>query len=144
MKRIQELTEERNNDKRRINDLIKEKNEKEVEIQVLHVQLNSFQHPQQQIQKFEVEYKRLAEENIQLKQRLTQQQQHFQQQQQQQQQYSPLNLINNNGDVANVQLRVLSEQTKKLSVDNANLEKQLNTKDLLVKEAQKEKDDLLR
>ncbi|CAM4764507.1 unnamed protein product [Rotaria magnacalcarata] len=141
MKRIQELTDERNNDKRLINELLKEKNEKEINIQVLHAQLNACQHPQQQIHKYEAEYQRLTEENMQLKQRLTHQQQHFQQQQQQ---YSSLNIMNNNGDATNIQLRVLSEQTKKLSVDNANLEKQISAKDQLIKEVQKEKDDLLR
>ncbi|CAF3327086.1 unnamed protein product [Rotaria socialis] len=141
MKRIQELTDERNNDKRLINELLKEKNEKEINMQVLHAQLNACQHPQQQIHKYEAEYQRLTEENMQLKQRLTHQQQHFQQQQQQ---YSSLNIMNNNGDATNIQLRVLSEQTKKLSVDNANLEKQTNAKDQLIKEVQKEKDDLLR
>jgi hypothetical protein len=33
---------------------------------------------------------------------------------------------------------------KKLSVDNANLEKKANSNELLVKEAQKEKEDLIR
>ncbi|CAF3016411.1 unnamed protein product [Rotaria socialis] len=141
MKRVQELTDERSNDKRLINELLKEKNEKEINMQVLHAQLNACQHPQQQIHKYEAEYQRLTEENMQLKQRLTHQQQHFQQQQQQ---YSSLNIMNNNGDATNIQLRVLSEQTKKLSVDNANLEKQTNAKDQLIKEVQKEKDDLLR
>jgi DNA-binding MarR family transcriptional regulator len=63
------------------------------------------------------------------------QQQHFQQQQ-----LSSLNFMNNNGDSTNIQVRVLSDQIKKLSVDNGNLEKQLKSKDLLIKE----KEDLLR
>jgi hypothetical protein len=138
MKRIIELTDERNNDKRRIAELVKETNEKDNNLQVLRVQLNSVQHPQQQLQSYQVEFKRLTEENMQLKQRLSQQHQ----------QLSSLNLThnnnNNNNDSTNVQVRVLTEQIKKLSVDNGNLEKQLNTKDLVIKEAQKEKDDLLR
>jgi len=133
MKRIKELTDELNSDKRRINDLLKETNEKEINIQVLHAQLNACQHPQQQLQTYQVELKRLTEENHQLKQRFTQQQQ-----------LSSMNLITNNGDSSNVQVRVISDQIKKLSVDNGNLEKQLKAKDLLIKEGQKEKDDLLR
>jgi hypothetical protein len=130
MKLIKELTDERSNDKHRINELMKETNEKDLNIQVLHAQLNSRQHPQQQIQSYQVEFKRLSEENMQLKQ-----QQHFQQQQ-----LSSLNFMNNNGDSTNIQVRVLSDQIKKLSVDNGNLEKQLKSKDLLIKE----KEDLLR
>jgi hypothetical protein len=142
IKRIQELTDERNNDKRRINELLKETNDKDLNIQVLHAQLSTIQHPQQQMQTFQAEFKRLSEENMQLKQRLAQQQQqHFQQQQQ----LSSLNLVSNNGtDSANAQLRVISEQIKKLSVDNGNLEKQVKTKELLLKDGQKEKDDLIR
>jgi hypothetical protein len=146
IKRIKELTDERNNDKCRINDLIKETTEKDLNIQVLHAQLNACQQPQQQIQTYQAEFKRLTEENMQLKQRLAQQQQQFQQQQQ----LSSMNLINNNnnnnnnGDAANVQVRVISDQIKKLSVDNGNLEKQLKAKELLIKEIQKEKDDLFR
>jgi len=133
MKRIKELTDELNSDKRRINDLLKETNDKEINIQVLHAQLNACQQPQQQLQTYQVEYKRLTEENYQLKQHLTQQQQ-----------LSSMNLINNNGDSSNIQVRVISDQIKKLSVDNGNLEKQLKAKDLLIKEGQKEKDDLIR
>jgi hypothetical protein len=146
MKRIKELTDECANDKRRINDLLKETNDKDINIQVLHAQLNSIQHPQQQFQSFQVELKRLTEENMQLKQRVAQQQQHFQQQQQ----LSSMNLLNNNNnntppvDATNAQVRVLSEQMKKLSVDNGNFEKQLKAKELLIKEGQKEKDDLIR
>ena len=143
MKRIKDLTDECNNDKRRIGELMKEANEKDMSIQVLHAQLNSIQHPQQQLQSYQVELKRVTDENIQLKQRIAQQQQHFQQQQQ----LSSMNLIsnnnNNNTDSTNIQVRVLSDQMKKLSVDNGNLEKQVNNKDLIIKELQKEKDDLL-
>lgn len=126
MKRIQELTDELNNNKRQISDLLNEKNEKDNDIQVLRAQLNTYQ-PQQQIQ---AEFKRLTDENKQLKQQLAQQQ------------YTSLSIINSNADTTNAQLRVLIEQTKKLSVDNANLEKQLQAKDLLIKEEQKAKDDL--
>jgi hypothetical protein len=142
MKHIKDLTDELNNDKRRINDLVKETNEKDINIQVLRSQLSTVQHPQQQFQTYEVEYRRLNEENMQLKQRLAQQQQHFQQQQQQ---LSSLNLINNNNtEPTNVQARVLNDQIRKLSIDNGKLEKQLSVKELLTKEIQKEKDDLIR
>jgi len=141
MKHIKDLTDELNNDKRRINDLVKETNEKDINIQVLRSQLSTVQHPQQQFQTYEVEYRRLNEENMQLKQRLAQQQQHFQQQQQQ---LSSLNLINNNTEPTNVQARVLNDQIRKLSIDNGKLEKQLSAKELLTKEIQKEKDDLIR
>ncbi len=139
MKRIKELTDECNNDKRRIGELMKESNEKDMNIQVLHAQLNSIHNPQQQLQTYQTQLKRLTDENMQLKQSFTQQQ-HFQQQQQ----LSSMNLINNNNpDSTNIQVRVLSDQMKKLSVDNGNLEKQVNNKDLIIKELQKEKDDLL-
>jgi hypothetical protein len=141
MKHIKDLTDELNNDKRRINDLVKETNENDINIQVLRSQLSTVQHPQQQFQTYEVEYRRLNEENMQLKQRLAQQQQHFQQQQQQ---LSSLNLINNNTEPTNVQARVLNDQIRKLSIDNGKLEKQLSAKELLTKEIQKEKDDLIR
>jgi hypothetical protein len=142
LKHIKELTDELNDDKRRINDLLKETNEKDINIQVLHAQLNACQQqPQQQLQTYQAELKRLTEENIQFKQRFAQQQ-HFQQQQQQQ--LSSMGLINNNTDSTNIQVRVLSDQIKKLSVDNGNFEKQLKTKELLIQEIQKEKDDLLR
>lgn len=146
MQRMKELTDELNHDKRRINDLIKDTNDKDLNIQMLRAQLNTIQHPQQQqMQTFQAEFQRLSEENGLLKQRLSQQQQHFQQQQQQQQQFSPLSLANNSGgEAGNAQLRVISDQIKKLSVDNGNLEKQLKTKDVSLKEGQKEKDDLVR
>lgn len=138
MKHIKVLTDELNNDKRRISELVKETNEKDRNIQVLHAQLNACQQPQQQLQTYQAESKRLTEENNQLKQRLTQQQQ--------QPQFSPMSLINNNNntDPGNVQVRVLSDQIKKLSVDNGNFEKQLKAKELLIKEIQKEKDEVIR
>ena len=67
MKRIKELTDECNNDKRRINDLLKETNDKDINIQVLHAQLNACQHPQQQLQTYQVEFKRLTEEKSAIK-----------------------------------------------------------------------------
>ncbi len=54
------------------------------------------------------------------------------------------NSNNNTSDSTNAQVRVLSDQIKKLSVDNGNLEKQLKAKDLSIKEGQKEKEDLIR
>ena len=147
IKRVKELNEELNNEKRRINDLIKETNDKDRNIQLLHAQLTTIQHPQQQMQTFQVELQRLSEENMQLKQHLAQQKQHFQQQQQQQQQqqFAPMNLASSNGgEPVNAQIRVLSEQMKKLSVDNGNLEKQLKARDASLKDTQKEREDLVR
>ena len=146
MKRIKELTEELNGGKRRINDLTKDNNDKDRNIQLLHAQLTNIQHPQQQMQTFQAELQRLSEENMQLKQRLAQQQQHFQQQQQQQQQqFAPLNLTNSNGgELDNTKMRVINEQIKKLSVENGNLEKQLTVKDASLKDIQKDREGLVR
>jgi beta-galactosidase/beta-glucuronidase len=139
MKRVKELTDELNTEKRRINVFLKEKSDKEKEIQILHAQLDTIQHKQQpsqihppQNQTLQLQLQRLTEENIHLNQQLTQQQQ-----------LTASSLINN-GDSTNVQVRVLSDQIKKLSVDNANLEKKANSNELLAKEAHKEKDDLIR
>ena len=89
--------------------------------------------PQQQehIQTLELQLKRLTEENIHLNQQLTQQQ------------HTSSNLINI-GASTNVKIQVLSEQVKKLSIDNANWEKQAHNNELLAKEIQKEKEDLIR
>jgi len=146
MKRMKDLNDELAHDKRRINELINDGKEKDFTIQGLRAQLNAFQHPQQQIQPYQLQIQRLTDENIQLKQRLSQQQQYIQQQ------LPSMNLLNNNNNNHNnsnsepsdVQLRVLSEQVKKLSVDNGNLEKQLKSKDQTYKDFQKEKDDLIR
>jgi hypothetical protein len=141
MKHIKELTNELNAEKRRNNDLLKEKNDKEREIQILHAQLDSTQHktepsskahPQQKLQTLELQLQRITEDNILLTQQLAQQKQHV-----------ASNLINSN-DAANMKVQVLSEQIKKLSVDNANWEKKANSNELLAKEAQKEKEDLIR
>ncbi|CAF5052989.1 unnamed protein product, partial [Rotaria sp. Silwood1] len=50
----------------------------------------------------------------------------------------------NTGASTNVKDQVLCEQIKKLSIDNANFEKQAHRNELLAKEAQKEKEDLIR
>jgi len=91
--------------------------------------------PQQQehIQTLELQLKRLTEENSYLNQQLTQQQQ----------QQTSSNSINI-GASTNVKIQVLSEQIIKLSIDNANLEKQTHSNELLAKESQKEKEDLIR
>jgi hypothetical protein len=140
MKHIKELTDELNIEKRRNNDLLKEKNDKEREIQILHAQLDSVQHkheptsahPQQKIQTLELQLQRITEENIHLNHRLAQQQQ------------LPASNLTNTGDSSNIQVQVLSEQIKKLSVDNAHWEKKAHSNELLAKEAQKEKEDLIR
>jgi hypothetical protein len=141
MKRVKELTNELNTEKRRNNDLLKEKSDKERELQILHAQLDSVQrkpestqvHPQQQkLQTLELQLKRLTEDNIHLNQQLAQQQQ-----------LTTSSLVNN-GDSSNLKVQILNDQMKKLSVDNANLEKKANSNELLVKEAQKEKEDLIR
>jgi len=109
VKRVKELTDELNTEKipkkRRINDLLKEKNDKEREIQILHAQFDSVQHKQQptqvnpqQIQTLQLQLQRVTEESL----RLTHQQQ-----------LTATNLINN-GDSSNVQVRVLSDQMKKI------------------------------
>jgi chromosome segregation ATPase len=142
MKRLKELTDELNTEKRRNNDLLKEKSDREREIQILHAQLDSIQykheptspHSQQNIQTLELQLKRVAEENIHLNHQLAQQQQ--------QQQLTTSNLTNT-GDLSNMKVQVLSEQIKKLSVDNANLEKKANSNESLAKEAQKEKERLI-
>ncbi|CAF0896295.1 unnamed protein product [Rotaria sordida] len=145
MKHIKELTDELNAEKLRNNVLLKEKNDKEHDIQMLHVRLNSIQHKhesinahpqqqQQQIQKLELQLQRVTEENIHLNQQLAQHQQ---------QQLVTSNLIHT-GDSSNLRLQVLSEQIKKLSVDNAHLEKKAKSNELLAHEAQKEREDLIR
>jgi chromosome segregation ATPase len=139
MKRLKELTDELNTEKRRNNDLLKEKSDREREIQILHAQLDSIQykpeptspHSQQNIQTLELQLKRVAEENIHLNHQLAQQQQ-----------LTTSNLTNT-GDLSNMKVQVLSEQIKKLSVDNANLEKKANSNESLAKEAQKEKERLI-
>jgi hypothetical protein len=140
MKRIKELTDELNTEKRRNNDLLKDKSDKEREIQILHAQLDSVLHkhestpsvvhPQQKLQTLELQLKRITEENIHLNHQLSQQQQQF--------------AAPNPGDSSNMQVHVLSEQIKKLSVDNANLEKKAHSNELLAKEAQKEHQNLIR
>ncbi|CAF3407819.1 unnamed protein product [Rotaria sp. Silwood1] len=143
MKRVKELTDELNTEKVRNNVLLKEKSEKEREIQQLHAQLDSVHHkhesinahPQQQhqqIQKLELQLQRVTEENIHLNHQLAQQQQ-----------LAASNLIHT-GDASNLKIQVLSDQIKKLSVDNGHLEKKAKSNELLAKEAQKEKEDLIR
>ncbi|CAF1140892.1 unnamed protein product [Adineta steineri] len=136
-KRLKELTDELNTEKRRNNDLVKEKAEKQREIQMLHAQLDSVQHKtdstqahQPQQQKLELQLKRLTEENLRLNQQLTQ--------------HLTTSNVTNTGDASNMKFQVLSEQMKKLSVDNANWEKKAHSNELLAKEAQKEKEDLIR
>jgi len=132
MKRIKELTDELNTEKRRNNELLKDKSDKEREIQILHAQLDSIHHKheptsshssQQKLQTLELQLQRITEDNIRLNQQFT---------------------TSNTDDSSNIKVQVLSEQIKKLSVDNGNLEKKAHSKELLAKEAQKEKEDLIR
>lgn len=139
MKRMKELTDELQKEKRRVNDLTREKSEKEREIQILHAQLDSAQHKQpvsnvqqHQNQTLQVQLQRVTEETIHLRQQLTQQQE------------LAVSHVSDTGDAGNVRLRVLSEQMRKLSVDNANLDKKASRFESLAEEAQKQKDDLIR
>jgi hypothetical protein len=139
VKRVKELTAELNAEQRRNNDLLKEKSDKEREIQILHAQLDSTQHkvesptskvnPQQKLQSLELQLQRVTEDNIHLTQQLAQ---------------HTASTLTNTNDAGNVKLQVLSDQMKKLSVDNANLEKKAHSNELLAKEAHKEKEDLIR
>ena len=137
MKRVKELTDELNTEKRRNNELSKEKTDKDREIQILHAQLDSVHHKHeptkvdsQKLQTLELQLKRITEENMHLNQQLTQQ-------------LTTSSFIHT-GDSSTAKVQVLSEQIKKLSVDNANLEKKAHSNELLAKEAQKEKEDLIR
>ena len=154
-RRVRELTEELGDEKRRNHDLQIDKHGKEMTIQMLKAQIDALQHQQQptqlnpqqqqqQQQQFQSQLHRLKEENMRVNQLLSQQQ-HFQQQQQQQQQQqlASLNPMGSN-DAGNMQVRVLSEQMKKLSVDNAAWEKKAEAHEAAFKQAQKEKDDLFR
>jgi len=76
------------------------------------------QHEQQErIQTLELQIKRLTEENI--------------------------HLIST-GPSKNVKMQLLNEQIKKLSIDNDNWEKQAHNNELLAKQTQQEKEDLIR
>ena len=153
MTRIKDLTDQLNNEKRRVNDLMRAVNDKDLNIQALHArldvskqqqpptQLNAQQ--QSQFQTLQLQIQRLTEDNIQLNQSLAQQQQQQQQQHFQQQQFSSLNTINPN-DPVHMQNRILNEQMKKVSLDNAEWEKTVKTKQALVQQVQKEKEDILR
>ena len=141
MKRMKELTDELQKEKRRVNDLTREKSDKEREIQILHAQLDSAQHKQpvsnvqqqqHQNQTLQLQLQRVTEETIHLRQQLTQQQE------------LATAHVSNNADTGNVQLRVMSEHMKKLSVDNASLDKKASRFESLAEEAQKQKDDLIR
>lgn len=145
MKRVKELTDELNSEKLRYNVLLKEKTDKEREIQILHAQLDTIQHKheptqshpqhqqQQKMQTLELQLKRITEENMHLNNQLQQQQQQF-----------LASKSMNTGDGSNIQLQVLSEQVKKLSVDNAHLEKKAKSNELLTQEAQVKNENLTR
>lgn len=118
-KRMKELVDELNAEKRRNQELLKEKQEKERENQILHAQLDS---AHQQKQGAAAQPKRATEDNLQQAQ----------------------SNVNATADAANMKLQMLSEQLKKLSMDNASWEKKAHSNELLAKEAQKEKEDLTR
>jgi len=136
MKALKDLTNQLNAEKHRNNDLLKDKNDKEREIQILHAQLDSVQHRTEPstvsppVQALEFQLKRITEENRLLTHQLAQQQQ----------QLATSNLSN----ASIMQVQVLTEEIKKLSVINGNLEKKVHGHDLLVQEAQKERENLLR
>ena len=123
---MKQLNDELNLERRRYNDLLNEKNNKEREIQILQTQLNSSQHKNERIhvesQTLELQVQRITKENN--------------------QQLSTSNIMNI-GNATNLQIQVLSEQVKKLSVDNANWEKKVKNNELLIKEIQHEKEDLI-
>ena len=151
--RIKDLADQLNNEKRRVNDLSKAVNDKDLNIQALHARLDASQHQQppaqlnaqqqNQFQTLQLQVQRLTEDNIQLTQRLAQQQQQQQKTFQQQQQFSSLNAINPN-DPVHMQNHILNEQMKKLSLANAEWEKNVKASQAVVQQAQKEKDDILR
>ena len=126
-KHVQDLTHELQMEKRRNHDLLKEKQDKDREIQILHAQLDSIQQKSDLSNPIQLELKRLTDENLLLTRQVAQQ-----------------SSSSNSSDVSDKRIQVLSEQMKKLSVDNANWEKKATNSELLLKEIQKEKEELVR
>ena len=124
---MQDLTHELQVEKRRNHELLKEKQDKDREIQILHAQLDSIQQKSDLSNPIQLELKRLTEENHQLSRQLNQQQPSA-----------------SSSQASEMKVQVLSEQIKKLSVDNATWEKKATTNELLIKEVQKEKEELIR
>lgn len=126
-KHFKDLGDALNVEKRRIQDLLHEKDDKEKTIQSLRNQLDGFQHQHQNLQ---LQIHNLTEENIQLNKRSTQ---HFQQPQ-----------AMNTNDSTNAHIRLLREQIEKVSVKNGEYEKKIKANEALIEKYQKEKDDLIR
>lgn len=114
-------------EKRRNHDLLKDKQDKDREIQILHAQLDSIQQKSDLSNPIQLELKRLTDENLLLTRQVAQQ-----------------SSSSNSNDASDKRIQVLSEQMKKLSVDNANWEKKAINSELLLKEIQKEKEELVR
>lgn len=94
---LKKISEELNLEKRRFNELLKEKLDKERQVEVLLSQVQSLSSKQSQ---------------------------------------------DNGLDMGSIQFQVLNEQMKKLSVENANLEKKATRFEVLTEEAKKEKDEI--
>lgn len=118
---MQDLTQQLQIEKRRNHELLKEKQDTDREIQILHAQLDSAQQKSDLSNPIQLELKRLTDENQQLNRQLNQQP---------------------SSQASEMKVQVLSEQIKKLSVDNATWEKKATTNEVLLKEIQKEKEEL--
>lgn len=121
-KQLKDLGDELNIERRRIHDLLREKDENEKMIELLR---NQQQH---QFQSLTVQIQRLTDENLQLNKRLSQQQQ------------QPMNT----NDATNAHLRLLQEQIEKVSIINGDYEKKIKANESLIEKNQKEKDELIR
>lgn len=123
-------------EKRRIQELLRERDDKEKMIQSLRNQFETFQQQrnaaqltnqqQQQVQTLQMQNQRLTEDNLQLNKLLSQQQS-----------------LNTN-DATKMQLRLLQEQIEKVSIKNGDYEKKIKATEALIEKSQKEKDELLR
>ena len=131
-----------NNEKRRISDLLREKNEKEHAIQVLRNQLSTVQHQQQpaiqmnaqqqhHYQELQKELQRSNEDNYQLSKRL------------EQQKLSSSNHPNSSDSVQS-QLQVMTNELKRLAMENSSWEKKVKANDEILKKSQEKHDQLYR
>lgn len=137
MEHIRDLTDALENEKRRIHDLLREKDEKEKTIQLLRSQIDALQQhqnssqltnqQQHQFQSLQLQIQRLTDDNIHLNQRLSQQPQTM-----------------NANDSTNAHIRLLRDQLEKVSVKNGEYEKKAKANDALIEKHQKEKDELIR
>lgn len=123
-------------EKRRIQELLRERDDKEKTIQSLRNQFDAFQQQrnsaqlttqqQHQVQTLQLQNQRLTEDNLQLNKILSQQQS-----------------LNTN-DASKMQLRLLQEQIEKVSVKNGDYEKKIKVAEALIEKSQKERDEVLR